>query len=107
MGSGERGSSRDAQGQGQIIAGASTARNYFTSFLTAASIALTPPASAALDLIAGTRTGIGVDFPARLAVGVTLGRATTILACSGSSPKIRSDSPVAIPISTRTSATTP
>jgi hypothetical protein len=49
-----------------------------------------PPAWAALSLIAGTRIGGGVDVPVRLAVGVTLGRATTTPRSSGSSARIPS-----------------
>jgi len=51
-----------------------------------------PPASAALGLITETRIGVGVDFPARLAVGATLGRGTTIRSFSGSSAKIHFES---------------
>lgn len=49
-----------------------------------------PDASATLGLIVGTRIGAGVDFPAKLAVGVTVGRATTIPNSSGLSARIRS-----------------
>src|SRR5258705_10181040 len=43
------------------------------------------PASIELGLIVETRTGVDVDFPARLAMDVTVGRATTTPICSDSS----------------------
>jgi hypothetical protein len=41
-------------------------------------------ASGTLGLIAETRIGGDVDFLVKLALGVTIGRATTILSCSAS-----------------------
>jgi hypothetical protein len=49
------------------------------------------PASVALGLIAATRIGHDVDFLIRLAVGVTLGRGTTIRDSPASSVKIPSE----------------
>jgi hypothetical protein len=48
-------------------------------------------AVAALDLITEPRIGAGLDFPARLVVGVTLGRASTIRVLRGSFLKTPSD----------------
>ena len=68
------------------------------------SIAPAEPASAAPDLIVATRIGANVDFRAKLALGVTVGRGTTIPACSGSSARIQSVYAVATPTSMPTCA---
>src|SRR5437870_5771346 len=57
------------------------------------------------DDAGGTRIKVAVDFPARLAIGATLGRGTTIPACSGLAARTQSVSWEETRISTRTQET--